>query len=161
MYELIKHYESLHDGDLSTIGLQPKMDPVGIWTEGWGHAIYNNGQFVKGIANKNLAYKLSIIHTIADADKQLELDLQPILVIIHKKISITLNQNQIDALVSFIYNTGGSSTLYTLINTKSPDLYNWWITHYITGGGIKLKGLEYRRKSEALLFTTGELKFFN
>lgn len=36
---LIKHYESLHDGDLSRIGLQPKMCPAGYWTEGYGHAI--------------------------------------------------------------------------------------------------------------------------
>lgn len=31
--QLIKHYESLHDGDLSAIGLQPKMDCLGIWTD--------------------------------------------------------------------------------------------------------------------------------
>ena len=32
--------------------------------------------------------------------------------------------------------------------------------HYITAEGKKLKGLVLRRKSEALLFTTGELKLF-
>lgn len=30
LIKLISHYESLHDGDLKMIGLQPKMDPVGI-----------------------------------------------------------------------------------------------------------------------------------
>ena len=30
---LIKYFESLHDGDLTEIGLQPKMCPAGIWTE--------------------------------------------------------------------------------------------------------------------------------
>jgi hypothetical protein len=30
LIELITHYEGLHDGDLHMIGLQPKMDPVGI-----------------------------------------------------------------------------------------------------------------------------------
>jgi lysozyme len=30
--QLIQEFESLHDGDLTMIGLQPKMDPVGIWT---------------------------------------------------------------------------------------------------------------------------------
>lgn len=29
---LIKEFESLHDGDLSVIGLQPKQCPAGIWT---------------------------------------------------------------------------------------------------------------------------------
>jgi lysozyme len=32
--DLIKHFESLHDGDLTIVGLQPKMCPAGIWTEG-------------------------------------------------------------------------------------------------------------------------------
>lgn len=57
--------------------------------------------------------------------------------------------------------TGGSSTLYKLINTKSPKLYEWWTNHYITVDGILLKGLVYRRQTEALLFSTGNLKFFN
>ena len=37
--DLIKHFESLHDGDLHKIGLQPKMDSVGIWTCGYGRAM--------------------------------------------------------------------------------------------------------------------------
>ena len=32
--DLIKEFESLHDGDLKQVGLQPKMCPAGIWTEG-------------------------------------------------------------------------------------------------------------------------------
>jgi hypothetical protein len=28
--KLVTHFEGLHDGDLIKIGLQPKMDPVGI-----------------------------------------------------------------------------------------------------------------------------------
>lgn len=162
MVKLISRYESLHDGDLKQIGLQPKMDPIGIWTEGWGHAIVDSkGDFVKGIANKKLAYDLSIIHTLEDANKYLELDTKPILLIIKRKIKIDLNDNQIAALVSFIYNTGGSDTLFRMINTKDKGLYDWWTKHYITAAGIPMKGLVYRRKSEALLFTTGELKFFN
>ena len=34
LVKLVSHYEGLHDGDLSKVGLQPKMDPIGIWTEG-------------------------------------------------------------------------------------------------------------------------------
>ena len=162
--QLIEHYESLHDGDLHVIGLQPKMDPVGIWTEGWGSAILDkNGKFVKGIANKNLAYSLSKIHTKEDADKQLLNGLQPRLHIIAQKIKVNLNDNQIAALVSFIYNTGGSPTLFNLINSKDKNLVSWWNSHYITGQGNPKPqpGLVYRRKSESLLFSTGELKFFN
>lgn len=160
--KLIVHCESLHDGDLHEVGLQPKMDPVGIWTEGWGHAIVDShGHFVKGKKNKKLAYSLSKIKTLEQANAELEKDLSPIFLIIKRKISIELNDNQEAALVSFIYNTGGSSSLYNLINTKSPNLYNWWCNHYITGQGVQLKGLIYRRHSEAELFCNGVLKFFN
>jgi lysozyme len=159
---LIQHYESLHDGDLSQIGLQPKMDPVGIWTEGWGHVIRDSkGNMVKGSASKKMAQAFSKIKTTADADKFLLADLQPIMVIIARKITIALNEDQTAALASFIYNTGGSSTLYKLINAKSPKLYEWWTTHYITAQGFLLKGLVYRRQTEAMLFTTGKLKFYN
>ena len=161
LLKLISRYESLHDGDLSTIGLQPKMDPVGIWTEGWGHAILDkNNKFVRGIANKKLAYSLSKVKTIEEANDLLVQDMKPIFLIIERKIKVTLNENQVAALASFIYNTGGSDTLFNLINKKSPLIEKWWSEHYITGGGQKLKGLVFRRKSEALLFTTGELKLF-
>jgi lysozyme len=43
--QLIQEFESLHDGDLTMIGLQPKMDPIGIWTEGYGHAMRDSKGF--------------------------------------------------------------------------------------------------------------------
>ena len=54
---LIKEFESLHDGDLSKIGIQPKMDPIGIWTEGYGKAMRgDDGCFLKGKKDKDKAY---------------------------------------------------------------------------------------------------------
>jgi len=144
------------------IGLQPKMDPVGIWTEGWGHAIVDkNGNFVKGIANKKLAYSLAKVKTVEEANELLLQDLKPIFLLITRKIKIKLNDNQLAALASFCYNCGSSSTLFNLINKKSKNLYEWWTTHYITAQGRELKGLIYRRKTEALLFTKETLTFFN
>lgn len=138
------------------------MDPIGIWTEGWGHAILdNNNKFVKGIANKELAYSLAKVKTKEEADDLFEKDISPIFLMIERKIKVPLNENQIAALASFIYNTGGSATLFSLINKKSTAVAKWWMEHYISAGGVKLKGLVLRRKSEALLFTTGELKLFN
>ena len=50
---LIKEFESLHDGDLSIIGLQPKMCPAQVWTEGYGRAMRNkSGVFLKGTKDK-------------------------------------------------------------------------------------------------------------
>ncbi|WGK93801.1 MULTISPECIES: lysozyme [Flavobacterium] len=163
-FQIIKHYEGLHDGDLKQIGLQPKMCPAGVWTEGWGSAMIGlNGKFLKGAANKATAFKLAKVKTIEQADALFLVDIRSTLLIIRRKITVTLNESQTEALASFIYNTGGSSTLYRLINTKSPALFDWWCSHYVTGQGSKkpLRGLVARRRSEATQFTTGKVQFFN
>jgi len=152
---LIKKFESLHDGDLSKIGLQPKQDPAGIWTEGYGRAMRDKkGNFIKGSANKALAMSLITIHTEAEASEALKSDLTPREHIVAQNIKVSLNQNQFDALVSYVYNTGGSQTLYNLINNKRPesDIRSWFETHYITSGGVKYAGLVKRRKAEADLY---------
>lgn len=152
---LIKKWESLHDGNLKMIGLQPKMDPIGIWTEGYGRAMRDNkGNFLKGSKNKELAYKLATIDTEEDAEKALIDDLSSRERIVMQKIKVPLTQNQFDALVSHTYNTGGSGTLFSLINKKASknEIYTWFTTKYITANGVKLKGLVNRRKEEADLY---------
>jgi lysozyme len=152
---IIKHYEGLHDGDLKTIGLQPKMCPAGIWTEGYGRAMRDDkGNFIKTLANKKLAYSRITIKTEAEALKALGVDIAIREQIVMQKIKVPLNVNQFSALVSYVYNTGGSSTLYNLINKKASDkdIRDWIVNHYITSGGIILEGLVLRRRTEANLF---------
>lgn len=152
---IIKHFESLHDGDLKKIGLQPKMCPAGIWTEGWGRAMRDDkGNFIKGIAKKDLAYSRISIHNEKEADIALLQDLQPRELIVMQKIKVPLNVNQFSALVSYVYNTGGSSTLYNLINNKASEkeIRSWMENKYITADGVIMKGLILRRKAEANLF---------
>ena len=152
---LIESFESLHDGDLSVIGLQPKMDPIGIWTEGYGHAMRDKkGNFIKGAENKALAYANISIHNKVDAARVLLQDLSSREHTVMQNIKIELNQNQFDALVSYVYNTGGSSTLYNLINKKAPEvsIRKWFETKYITADGVKLPGLVRRRKAESNLY---------
>jgi len=151
--DLIKHFESLHDGDLHEIGLQPKMCPAGIWTEGYGRAMRDkNGNFIKGKENKKLAYANITIRTEEDAEKALAEDLPPYerLVILNAKRQ--LSQNEFDALVSHRYNTGGSKTLADMVNSRNVLLKDWWVSHYITGGGKVLNGLIARRKAEAKIY---------
>jgi len=153
--KLIKEFESLHDGDLKQIGLQPKMCPAGIWTEGYGRAMRDiNGNFIKGTIKKELAYSRITIHNAVEAEKALLQDLIAFERIVSIKIKKELNQNQFDALVSYVYNTGGSSTLYTLINNNASKevIMNWFTTKYISANGIKLPGLVRRRKAEATLY---------
>lgn len=152
---LIKHFESLHDGDLKQIGLQPKMDCIGIWTEGWGRAMRDDrGNFIKGIANKSTAMAMISINNEEQAEMALKQDLIPREHIVMQKIKVALNENQFSALVSYIYNTGGSNTLYSLINkgASDTDIRRWFEGHYITADGIVMKGLILRRKAEASLY---------
>lgn len=152
---LIKYFESLHDGDLTEIGLQPKMCPAGIWTEGYGHAIRDlKGQFFKGKDNKLKAYANSIVKNEKQAENLLEKDLEVFENIVMKKIKVPLNQNQFDALVSYTYNTGGSDTLFKLINQKAPEaqIRKWFENKYITTNGKVLPGLVARRKKESNLY---------
>lgn len=74
--------------------------------------------------------------------------------IVKKNIRIQINQNQFDALVSHTYNTGGSDTLFELINLDAGEkkIHNWFVKKYITSAGILTPGLVKRRKIEADLY---------
>lgn len=153
--DTIKHFEGIHDGDLKTIGLQPKMDPIGIWTEGYGRAMRDKkGNFIRGAENKKLAYDSITIHNEVEAIKALAQDCAVREYTVAQRIKVPLTQNQFDALVSLIYNTGGSETIYQLINNKQSKqaIFEFWTKHYITGDGVILPGLVARRKAEADLF---------
>lgn len=153
--DLIKEFESLHDGNLKKVGLQPKMDPIGIWTEGYGRAMRDDkGNFLKGEANRSLAEKRASVSNEREAEEALRQDLGVYERIVSSRIKIAITQNQYDALVSHTYNTGGSETLFNLINKRADPkaIENWFLTKYITADGVKLKGLIRRRKAEAHLF---------
>lgn len=153
--DLIKYFESLHDGDLTTIGLQPKMCPAGIWTEGYGHAMRDlRGQFFKGKENKEKAFVNSIVKTESDAEKLLAKDLETFELIVIRKVKRQLKPNEFDALVSHTFNTGGSDTLFKLVNQNAPSdqIKKWFETKYITANGKQLAGLVARRKAESKLY---------
>jgi lysozyme len=152
---LVKEFESLHDGDLSTIGLQPKMCPALVWTEGYGRAMRNkDGVFLKGTKDKKEAYANITINNEQEAEQALVEDLRVFEGIVSFKIKVPLTQNQYDSLVSYTYNTGGSDTLFKLINRRSPEeqIRKWFETKYITANGVRLNGLVRRRKAESDLF---------
>jgi lysozyme len=152
---IIKRFESLHDGDLTLIGLQPKMCPRGIWTAGYGRALRGrDGKFLVGKKDKEEAYKVNTIDNEAEANAALMEDLRVFERIVMSKIKVPLAQKQFDALVSHTYNTGGSDTLFKLINRRAPEdqIRRWFETKYVTSGGVRLRGLVNRRKAESDLF---------
>lgn len=152
--DLIKYFEGLHDGDLKQIGLQPKLCPANVWTEGYGHAMIHKGKFLKGIQNKDLAFSLATIKTEAEAHQLLKVDLLKFEKRVLNKVTRPITLNQFSALVSHTYNTGGSETLFRLFNTNAPakTIRAWFENHYITAGGVVLRGLILRRKAEADLY---------
>lgn len=158
--KLIKMFEGLHDGDKDKPLLQPQMCPSGIWTVGWGYALVNKktGKWLKGASDMQLVVEQYPELLNIDAKKADELFvsvLEKYERIVNSKIKIRLKQHEFDALVSHTYNTGGSDTLFKLVNARS-DVESWWTTKYITSDGKVLQGLVRRRKTEYNYFKTGK-----
>lgn len=124
---------------------QPYLDSAGIPTIGYGNTYYPNGK------------KVTLKDPAITREKGAELFSSVLPVyekIVSRKIKVDLTQNQFDALVSHTYNTGGSDTLFSLINKKADAeaIRSWFTSRYITAGGKILNGLIRRRKAEADLF---------
>jgi lysozyme len=133
--KLIKFFEGLR--------LHAYLCPAGVWTIGYGST---------QIAGRNVSS--TDVISKENAEILLRNDLLRFEKIVNDRISVKLNQNQFDALVSHTFNTGGSETLFQLINeSASNDLIrNWLETRYTTSKGIVLSGLLKRRRKEAELY---------
>ncbi|WLI75099.1 lysozyme [Kosakonia sp. H02] len=135
---LIKSFEGLR--------LEKYKDAVGKWTIGYGHLILPNESFPRPI-------------TEAEAEALLRADLQMTERGVHKLVTVDLNQNQFDALVSFTFNLGAgnlqTSTLLKLLNqgqyAQAADQFPRWNK----AGGKVLAGLTRRREAERGLFLKG------
>lgn len=169
LIKLVKHFESLHDGDLNVIGLQPKLCPAGIWTEGYGKLVLDDkGERIEGIENKEKAYTYSVIKNERDAEEFLKRDLEEYAVRVDS-LKLNVSECQRDALISFAYNVGfnalKTSTLLRKIKEgKEEDIefeFLRWNKARVNGELRVLPGLTRRRKSEAHLYIYGEVKYFN
>ena len=134
--ELIKAFEGCK--------LKSYKCPAGVWTIGFGNTFYLDGSKIL------MGQKISQ----AEADMLLLKLLPKYEATVDRNIKVTVTQNQYDALVSFCWNCGSSQALFRLVNQKATDevIYDWWINHYVTGGGKLLQGLINRRRKEADLF---------
>ncbi|GAA5084343.1 lysozyme [Chryseobacterium ginsengisoli] len=124
---------------------KPYLDSAGIPTIGYGNTYYENGKKIT-MSDSPISQERGV--------KLFSYVLPTYEKIVNSKIKITLTQNQFDALVSHTYNTGGSDTLFSLINRKADveTIKDWFTSRYITAGGKVLNGLIKRRKEEANLF---------
>lgn len=157
--ELIKKFEGIPDGDPSTVNIDPYLDPVGIWTIGWGHAISVGGSYLRGRENRKAArdlYPGGI--TIEQAEQLLRGDVLDTCRDVEALVESPLTDNQFGALVSFTFNLGrgnlSKSTLLRKLNDGDYDGAAIEFNKWNKAGGKVLAGLVARRAAEAELFQT-------
>ena len=159
--ELIKSFEGIPDGDPSTVNLDPYLDPLAIWTIGWGHAVVSNGSMVRGAASRALAFSMfpgGI--TEPQAEAFLRGDLVSRTADVLRLVKVELDDGQFGAIMSFVFNCGaanfGGSTLLKLLNqgdvAAAADQFLVWNKGRKDGQLIELPGLTRRRKAERALF---------
>lgn len=131
--ELIKHFEGCE--------LEAYKCPAGVWTIGYGH--------IKGVQE---GMKI----TEMQAEEMLQSELIEYEGYINDLVEVELNQNQFDAMVSWVYNLGGgnlrSSTLLKVLNAGDYDGVPAQMLRWNKAGGKVLEGLTRRRQAEADLF---------
>ena len=120
-------------------------DSAGIWTIGFGTIKYPTGAPVKQgdtcTREQARLYKVNDLKWVYEA---------------LRSVKVPLNQNEYDALCSFVYNVGGSafknSTLLKFLNqNKRTDAANEFMK-WTKAGGKVVQGLVNRRAKEKALF---------
>ena len=114
-----------------------------MWTIGYGH--------IKGV-------KEGMTITEHQAEEMLKSELNEYEGYINNLVTAELNQNQFDAMVSWVYNLGGgnlsASTLLKVLNAGDYAGVPAQMMRWNKAGGKVLEGLTRRRQAEADLFAT-------
>ena len=115
---------------------------AGVWTIGYGST--------KGVKESDSISQ-------EDADKLLMDELKEYESYVNDFVEVDLEQNQFDALVSWVFNLGPAnlkaSTLLKVLNSKDYEGVPAQIKRWNKAGGKVLQGLIRRREAESLLFT--------
>lgn len=129
-------------------------DAAGHCTIGYGHLVHHgpcNGsepaELRRGITRER---GLELLQ--ADAERAADT--------VRRKVTVPLDQQQFDALVSFVFNVGGggfaNSTLLRELNAGDYDAVAPQLARWVKAGGQTLAGLVRRRAAEGRLFAEGE-----
>jgi len=88
----------------------------------------------------------------------LDLDLSGSEAVVNEAVKVSLNQNQFDALVSFVFNVGDGafrgSTLLRLLNQGQLDQVPAQLQRWVRDNGQVVQGLVNRRNKEIALWNT-------
>jgi len=118
------------------------QDSVGVWTIGYGHT------------GSDVRPGLTI--TQEQASALLQQDVAGAVAAVNRLVTVTLTQNQFDALVDFTFNEGqgnlASSTLLRELNAGNTAGAAAQFLVWVYAGGVQLPGLVKRRQAEAALF---------
>ena len=144
--KLIKFFESFFS--------KPYICPAGVITIGYGTTRYFDTKLRVKLTDKPI--------TEVEAIRLLKGDVEAIFApLVDKLCRDDLNQNQFDAICSFVYNAGatyrgkdGKNHYYNIFDkvNKKEDINEYWKSLAITGGGVKLNGLIKRRIKEVELY---------
>jgi len=131
--DLIKHFEGCET--------EAYLCPAGVPTIGYGH--------IKGV-------QMGDVITEAQAHEMLVEELEEYESYINDFVTVSINQNQFDAMVSWVYNLGSgnlrASTLLKVLNSGNYSDVPEQIMRWNKAGGKVLEGLTRRRQAEANLF---------
>lgn len=130
--DFIKQWESFSS--------RPYQDQAGVWTQGFGHT-HAISQYSKPV-------------TFEEAEEWLRQDLVNAEAEVNK-IELTFTQNEFNALVSLIFNTGPMPLKLTLGEYLVSDDYDAAAEQFLKwrkAGGVVSAGLERRRSAERELF---------
>lgn len=136
--ELIKKYEGFR--------AKAYVCPAGVLTVGYGTTrnVYR-GMVVNEQQATNLVYQ-----DVEEFEREIK-----------KSVTVPLRQCQFDALVCFVYNVGSgnfrSSTLLKRLNDEGYSEVPGQLLRWNKAGGRVLEGLNRRRTSEGLLWSTGKV----
>ena len=129
-----------HEGYSSSV----YNDAGGYPTIGYGHLILPGENYSKGI-------------TKAQGLKLLNSDARNSVNIINRLVTTPLNQNQFDALASYVFNTGSLNGTRLLRNLNAGNFTGAASEmDIVTSGGQVVRGLQIRRADEQNLFLYGK-----
>jgi lysozyme len=135
---LIKHYEGYRS--------KPYLCPANRWTVGYGHLIGDG---------LNLPDNWNRHFSVEEINELLKRDLVKFEQGVLRYITVPLNQYQFDSLVSFSFNLGlgtlQRSTVRQKMNRGNIAGAITSLLKYNKAGGKVLRGLDLRRKDEAVL----------
>lgn len=132
------------------------QDVAGLWTIGVGHLLTKDELTSGKILILGEAIKYHDGLTSLQIDRLLTQDLAGAEGAVNSGINVSLNQNQFDALVSFVFNVGRQafyqSTLRKLLNEGRYARVNNQLRRWNRSAGKIVQGLVNRRENEIKLF---------